>query len=390
MTSLSEPGLPDVASPRDDATNQRWLVGDPRAVAESLTVPAAYFDGQQATGHDVLVTIADGALHVSGDAVSRVVPLAEVEITAPLGTAPRFIRFADGAFCSIEQQSAFASLLAAHHIAPPRVSRWEGSLRWVAVAAAAFIVLLVVAYRYLLPVAADVAAQRVPASIVDVMSDQALMTFDGGIFAPTTLPPERQASIAGRFERLRLPDDARDTHRVVFRQSALLGANALALPSGTLIVTDGLVALSDNDDDVVAVLAHEAGHVSRRHGLRQLFQNSVVAVALTWFVGDVSFLAAALPTALLQAKYSRDFERDADAYALDVLDANGIERERFARMLERLGQSAGTRDAGFDDSAVMGYLSSHPVTRERLEAMGGAMTAKATARDDRETRHLGS
>ena len=346
MTSLSDPGL-----------------------ADSPIVSAAYFDGKQAASHDVFVTIAAGVLHVSGDTVSRVAPLAEVEITAPLGTAPRLIRFADGAFCSIEQQSAFDSLLAAHRIAPPRVSQWEGSLRWVTVAAAAFIVLLVVAYRYVLPVAADIAAQRVPASIVDVMSDQALTTFDGGIFDPTTLPPERQASIRQRFERLRLPDDAGDTYQVVFRHSALLGANALALPSGTMIVTDGLVALSDHDDDVVAVLAHEAGHVSRRHGLRQLFQNSVVAVAMTWFVGDVSFLAAALPTALLQAKYSRDFERDADAYALDVLDANGIERERFARMLERLGQSTGARDPGFDDSSVMGYLSSHPVTRERLDAV---------------------
>ena len=331
-------------------------------------VPAAYFDGRQATRHDVFVTIAAGALHVSGDGVLRVASLSEVEITAPLGTAPRLIRFADGAFCSVEEQPAFAALLAAHGVRPARVSEWEGSLRWVAVAAAAFVVLLVVAYRYLLPVAADVAARRVPMAVVEVISNQALETFDGGIFLPTTLPADRQASIARRFERLRQPDGGPHSFRVTFRHSPLLGANALALPSGTLIVTDELVALTEDDDDLVAVLAHEAGHVSRRHGLRQLFQNSVVAVAMTWFVGDVSFLAAAAPTALLQAKYSRDFERDADSYAMRVLDDNGVSRDHLARMLTHLEESARRRGAGSGDGSVLGYLSSHPVTRERIEA----------------------
>ena len=249
------------------------------------------------------------------------------------------------------------------------MSQWEGSLRWVVVAAAAFIVLLVVGYRYLLPVAANVAARRVPVSVVQVISDQALETFDGGIFLPTTLPAERQASITRRFERLRLPDDGPHSYRVAFRHSPLLGANALALPSGTLIVTDELVALTEEDDDIVAVLAHEAGHVSRRHGLRQLFQNSVVAVAMTWYVGDVSFLAAAAPTALLQAKYSRDFERDADGYAIRVLDDNGVSRDHLAGMLTSLEESARSRGAGSGDGSVLGYLSSHPVTRERIDAV---------------------
>ena len=90
----------------------------------------------------------------------------------------------------------------------------------------------------------------------------------------------------------------------------------MALPSGTLIVTDAFVMLAANDDEIVSVLAHEAGHVEHHHGLRLVFQNSVVALVITWLVGDVSTLLAAAPTALLQAKYSRDFERDADAYAV--------------------------------------------------------------------------
>lgn len=50
-----------------------------------------------------------------------------------------------------------------------------------------------------------------------------------------------------------------------------IGANAFALPDGTLVVTDELVELAgDNDDEVLAVLAHELGHIHERHGLRLL------------------------------------------------------------------------------------------------------------------------
>jgi predicted Zn-dependent protease len=130
-------------------------------------------------------------------------------------------------------------------------------------------------------------------------------------------------------------------------------------------VTDALVALARNDEELVAVLAHEAGHVARRHGLRQLFQNSLVALAVTWLVGDVSAIVAAAPTALLQAKYSRDLEREADSYALVTLRVNGIATEHFAAMLERL-EDSGAEGGGITTGAL-DYLSSHPVTSERIE-----------------------
>lgn len=166
-----------------------------------------------------------GAVRVEGDGIDRSAPLGAVQITEPLGTAPRLIRFAGGAYCSIDEHETFGALLAAHGMTPKRVTQWEGSVRWIVVSAALFIVVL---------------------------------------------------------------------------------------------------------------------------------------------IGDVSMLAAVAPTALLQAKYSRDLEREADAHAISVLDINGISREHFARMLERLEASAREHGAG-DEGSLVDYLSSHPVTRERIE-----------------------
>lgn len=57
-------------------------------------------------------------------------------------------------------------------------------------------------------------------------------------------------------------------YRLLFRRGGRVGADAFALPSGAIIVTDELIALAKHEYEVVAVLAHEIGHVRNRHGLR--------------------------------------------------------------------------------------------------------------------------
>ena len=54
-------------------------------------------------------------------------------------------------------------------------------------------------------------------------------------------------------------------YRLELRSGEALGANALALPSGIVIMTDDLVALAKSDDEIGAVMAHELGHVRGRH-----------------------------------------------------------------------------------------------------------------------------
>jgi Zn-dependent protease with chaperone function len=207
-------------------------------------------------------------------------------------------------------------------------------------------------------------------SALDTLSDQTLAALDGRVLKPTELEPHRQQQVATRFERLRLPDAGqRVRFKVLFRKSDLLGANAFALPSGTIVVTDELVALAKDDDEIAAVLAHEAGHVVRRHGVRQLLQDSVVSLSVTWFIGDISSLVALAPTALLQADYSRELEREADRYAADTLRLNHVSLEVMARMLVRLDESRDSAEGGASKEGMLDYLSSHPVTRERLEEL---------------------
>ena len=137
-----------------------------------------------------------------------------------------------------------------------------------------------------------------------------------------------------------------------------------------MVLTDELVALAERDEELVAVLAHEIGHVVHRHGLRQTIQSSMLAISVILLTGDLSSASAfvaALPTALAESRFSREFEREADDYALEYLLAAGVSPTHFARMLSRLeeqaggeatkGQNADLEEVSLEDRPVFGAQS---------------------------------
>ena len=79
----------------------------------------------------------------------------------------------------------------------------------------------------------------------------------------------------------------------------IVGANAFALPGGDIVVTDALVKLVGEGDGLTGVLAHEAGHVEYRHGLRQVIQSSAIGATAALLFGDVSTILSGVPAALL-------------------------------------------------------------------------------------------
>ena len=106
-----------------------------------------------------------------------------------------------------------------------------------------------------------------------------------------------------------------------------------------------------------------------------------VMLVMVWAVGDFSSILAVAPATLLQAKYSRDFEREADAFAADLLVAHGIKPSVLADLLERIDadqrRKASSESPDASDpsdapeaaqgSSLLDYASSHPATSERLE-----------------------
>jgi len=326
---------------------------------------ATYFDGRTAHAHAVTLAIDDGCLMTSGEGVNRRDPIGAVQISDALGDTRRVLQFVDGASCEVADNEAFAALLAGHGVTPSRVSVWERSWRPSLIALAVVAVFCVLGYRYGLPMFAERAANALPESAMNALSWQTQRGLDKSVFSQTKLPGARMVTILRSFDDLKLPDDLKRRLTIDFRHSDMLGANAMALPSGTMFITDELVSLTPDDRVIMAVVAHEAGHVRKRHGLRQIIQGATVAALITWYFGDFSALGAAAPASLVQAKYSRDLEREADAYAVEVLKLNGMPASLLADALELIQKSHGP-EAKKEDSGALAYLSTHPATAERL------------------------
>lgn len=332
-----------------------------------MSVTAAYYDGQTSQRRPVRLYATGATLTVEGEGVRRVARAGEYTVSERLGRAPRLIRFTDGAFCEVPESPELQVLLAAAGHRESAVEYWQASHRIALASTIAVVVALVLGYLYGLPWLADRAAGQVPRWVDKTLSERTLEALERGLVGKTELPEARRTAIVEAFGTLKRPPGEHVAIDIRFGSSKI-GPNAFALPDGTVMLLDDLVELCDHDEQILAVLGHELGHVRHRHGLRLLLQGSLAGVLAAWWLGDVTGVFAAAPAALLQARYSRGFEAEADAYAVELLRANGIAPARLAEALEKL-QAAHGRHA--DDEHWVDYLSSHPAPRARIEVLRG-------------------
>lgn len=325
-------------------------------------VAAAYFDGRSTRVRPVHLSVDGPQLRIVGEDFERSIPVGDIRIDEQLGRAPRRLRFPDDAYCEIRDFDGLAVLLEALGHRDGWVDRLQRRRLAVTVAVVASIAVLGAGYLWGLPRVAAAVAERLPPAVGTTVGVQVLRVLDDGVLQPSALPEARRAVLTRRFAGLRASaPDVREA-RIVFRRSPVLHANAFALPDGTIVLLDDLVQSMDDDRLVLAVLAHELGHVAHRHTLRLILESSAIGAFLAFYLGDASQLLAAAPAAALQARYSRALETEADDYGAALLVRSGLSPALLADALERLVQVTHLQA----HSAAEGYIASHPPTETRM------------------------
>lgn len=331
---------------------------------------AYYYDGQNSGRREVEVHFFDsGDVHIQGENLALRYRFADMRLDPRVGNMARHLHLPGGAQLETADNDTLDAVARTfdHGIVQRLVHTLESS--W-GVALAALVltaIMLWAGIEYGVPVAAAWAAAGIPEAARTKIGAESLHSLDNIWLTRSTLDPRLRQRLDLRFRRLAETLPGSRGYRLAFRDSSKLGANAIALPDGTVVITDALVKLAGNDEQIVAVLAHEIGHLQHDHGLRSILQNSLTAIIVAVTLGDVtsiSSLAVMLPTLLVEARYSRQFEWEADAYALELLKSQAIPALRFAEMLERM--QASHRDDGDAD-----YFSSHPGTQERIARIHG-------------------
>jgi Zn-dependent protease with chaperone function len=294
-------------------------------------ITGQYFDGNSATSTPASLEFgSDGQLHVHGLEVPVTFTLASVEISDRIKRRYRLVHWLESRW-----PVAMASLVAVGLLT-------FGFLRWG------------------VPAIANWAAEVIPTEVDVAIGTGTLDVLDQLAFYESRLPADRQHELQAKFAWMIADLDDGHAYQLVFRNGGRFGANAFALPSGIVVVTDQLVELSETDNELVAVLAHEIGHVRARHALRQLLQAAGVSAMAMALLGDVSSTSGVLSAApaLLHAKHSREFETEADEFAKQWLRARGIDDTHFDAILCRMSEGAG-------DHRSVDFFASHPPTSER-------------------------
>lgn len=332
-----------------------------------MSLKGTWYDGATSRAEQVeLSASADRQVRIHGSSVDQRFHIDDLKISDRIGNIPRALELPGGGRCDISDNAALDSFLDQLGYAGNSTS-WihvlESRWRYVALAIVITAVFSWSMFVWGIPALADHAARALPTSVDRALGQGTLKLLDRGLLADSGLDAAARRRLRQRFDTMTRNLEDGNHYRLEFRAGKKIGANALALPSGIIVVTDELVELAANDAEVIAVLAHEIGHLVHRHSVRLVMQNSAVVLLVTTITGDAfstSSLAAALPIVLLHSSYSQEFETEADRYAREYLVDNNIPTAVFADILERI------TDDG-DASAVEKYLSTHPGTQERIE-----------------------
>jgi beta-barrel assembly-enhancing protease len=155
--------------------------------------------------------------------------------------------------------------------------------------------------------------------------------------------------------------------------------NAFAMPGGIVYVHTGLILKARNVSELVGVMGHEIGHVYHRHlaenfrrqrntGLAQQLGVFLTGIFYGGYAAQAADLVSTVSAVAYLNSFSRDDEREADAFAADVLPKAGYDPSGlvtfFATMMRQYGDRAG------------GFLSSHPATQERIDNANAVIAAQ--------------
>lgn len=320
---------------------------------------ARYFSGQHLKGTTVQVEHDQGCLVFSPDGEAQRIPVKRIARVEILGNAPVVLQLPCGGRLEFEQAASKATLQQWHLLSE---TVFEKIIRkpvlWVTCVFAA-IALAFASYVYAIPAASNWLAMTLPQSTLNSLFGDALPLLDQYYFKPSQLPETKRVKYRAELAKLMSGQPELSHVKLVFR-SFDRGPNAFALPDGTVVLTDEIEALL-TDEAVAGVLAHEIGHVAMRHSARQLIQNTATTTLLMAFTGDVSLILTGLIAQMVDQHYSREFEREADQFAIDLF----IQQNRELAALEELHKALADLDKA--NTGGTNYLSSHPGAKERIE-----------------------
>ncbi|MFQ3189820.1 MAG: Zn-dependent protease with chaperone function [Paraglaciecola sp.] len=288
----------------------------------------------------------------------------QIKVAEKLASVPREFSLYDQGLVVVDSTAAVDTWIASNS-KQNKVSKLEKSMSTVLLCTILVPIFLFVFFKYLIPSSAILFADYVPKSLVNIASKHTLSALDSSILAETSLDDETRNNYQNMWQDVISKIDVPTQFNIQFRQSETMGANAFALPNGTIVITDELVKLIDDDHDLLtAILLHEIGHIEHKHSMRLISEALATSIAVNYFFADLGGLVeffAGISNTVVQNQFSQKLEWEADNYALSKLDELGMDRESFADAMKKLA------DTLPKESKLTLLLQSHPSMQSRID-----------------------
>lgn len=346
-----------------------------------------YQEGFSSKQEDAKLTINEDSyiLHLQGS-VSSKGDISELDVSDRLGRTLRKVHKGEEWVFSCNDDRV--DVIVRHPTyTQSRMHKMESSWRWVV---SGIVVIGLFSYMFVahgIPYVSEKIAYSLPLETNQVIAKDALKVMDRYMLSKSSLSKKRQEEIVKHFDR-EIKPFIKEEHldiKIHFRDWKMWGssvANAFALPSGDVVLTDKFVNMTKNSDELDAVLLHEIGHVVHRDTLKSTIESTFIATVVAMAMGDASGFGDAVSgigSAMIQSKYSRENESKADIYAFDKMLLIGINPHSFSTILDRITHDSPlkkrrkhtknkkNRKTDDENDGIMGYFSSHPYTKDRIK-----------------------
>jgi len=180
---------------------------------------------------------------------------------------------------------------------------------------------------------------------------------------------KRVAAVAGKD----MPDAQWEF--VVFESKE---ANAFCLPGGKVGVYTGILPITKDDAGLATVIGHEVGHAVAHHGAErmseailiqtggELLGASISSADPRW--QQITLLAYGAGTKLgRELPHSRAQESEADHIGLIYMARAGYDPQSAVDFWQRFAQY--NQQHGGNNSALAGFLSTHPLDQTRIQQL---------------------
>jgi len=335
-----------------------------------LSLNARLYNGQDSKSEVVTIIRCDAEKLVilNSEGVSRTYEARELIIPSQIGKTSPMIRLPSGASLTLEYSKETMALIKIlrghrkdwlHYIE----SRWQLVLGCGVGAVFAGLII----FFWGIPATARVAQPHVPYEFKELVGGQIVELLNASFFKEPTASEEylneRTALARSLFEGEEYKD-----FKFFVKGTSQPMRNAMAILPSTIVLTEDLVT-SLSPEELMAITAHEIGHLAHDHGTQKLLQNSLLSTVGASIMG-VSILSPdalqILAFALIFSNYSRGHEKEADLFAAELLHEKGFSVEYLISALKKTvcdSDECEVNETGFFEK----YASTHPGLKERLE-----------------------